>query len=56
MASKIKAGSVIINDMTRVRFDSLPFGGVKKSGIGREGVKYTMLEMSETKIIAYNLG
>ncbi|MDP8023300.1 MAG: aldehyde dehydrogenase family protein [Conexivisphaerales archaeon] len=56
LASKIKAGSVIINDMTRVRFDNLPFGGVKKSGIGREGVKYTMLEMSETKIIAYNLG
>ncbi len=56
LASKIKAGSVIINDTTRVRFDNLPFGGVKKSGIGREGVKYTMIEMSETKIIAYNLG
>lgn len=55
LASKIKAGSVIINDTTRVRFDNLPFGGVKKSGIGREGVKYTMLEMSETKIIAYNI-
>lgn len=56
LASRIKAGSVIINDTTRVRFDNLPFGGIKNSGIGREGVKQTMIEMSETKIIAYNLG
>ncbi|MGC9209425.1 MAG: aldehyde dehydrogenase family protein [Nitrososphaeria archaeon] len=56
LASRIKAGSVIINDTTRVRFDDLPFGGVKKSGIGREGVKHTMMEMTEIKIIAYNLG
>ncbi len=52
LAREIKAGGVIINDSTRLRWDSLPFGGVKRSGIGREGVRDTMLEMTEVKLIA----
>ena len=52
LAKEIKAGGVIINDSTRLRWDSLPFGGVKKSGIGREGVRDSMLEMTEIKVIA----
>ncbi len=55
LASKIKAGSVFINDTTRLRFDNLPFGGYKKSGIGRESVRDTMREMTETKVIIQSL-
>jgi succinyl-CoA reductase len=55
LASRIKAGTVFINDTTRLRFDNLPFGGFKKSGIGRESVKDTMMEMSEVKVITYTL-
>ena len=56
VACRLKVGSVIINDTTRLRWDNLPFGGVKKSGIGRESVRDTMREMTESKIIAYNFG
>ncbi|MFP3157622.1 MAG: aldehyde dehydrogenase family protein [Caldivirga sp.] len=55
LASRIKAGTVFINDTTRLRFDNLPFGGFKKSGIGRESVRDTMMEMSEVKVITYTL-
>lgn len=54
IALKLKAGTVIINDTTRLRWDNLPFGGVLKSGIGRESVINTMLEMTETKLIVYS--
>jgi succinyl-CoA reductase len=56
LARKVKAGTVLINDSTRLRWDSLPFGGVKKSGIGREGMRDTMLEMTEGKMIEVNVG
>ena len=55
MAAKLKAGTVMINDTTRLRWDGLPFGGFKKSGIGREGTKNTMIEMTESKIVEYTL-
>ncbi|EZQ01644.1 aldehyde dehydrogenase [Candidatus Acidianus copahuensis] len=55
IASKIKSGTVMINDVTRLRWDNLPFGGFRKSGIGREGVRDTMLEMTEVKVVEYNL-
>lgn len=55
LATRIKAGTVFINDTTRLRFDNLPFGGFKKSGIGRESVRDTMMEMSEVKVITYTL-
>jgi succinyl-CoA reductase len=54
IASKLKAGTVIINDTTRLRWDNLPFGGVLKSGIDRESVINTMLEMTEIKLIVYS--
>ncbi|BCU70098.1 aldehyde dehydrogenase family protein [Stygiolobus caldivivus] len=54
IASKLKAGTVVINDTTRLRWDNLPFGGVLKSGIGRESVINTMLEMTETKLVVYS--
>ncbi len=54
IASRLKVGTVVINDTTRLRWDNLPFGGTKKSGIGRESVLDTMLEMTETKLIVYS--
>ena len=56
LAKRIRAGSVIVNDSTRLRWDALPFGGRRKTGFGREGVRDTMLEMTEQKLISLNLG
>ena len=56
MAREIRAGGVMINDPTTVRFDNMPFGGMKMSGLGREGVKYAIQEMTELKLINVNLG
>ncbi|MEM0156296.1 MAG: aldehyde dehydrogenase family protein [Thermoplasmataceae archaeon] len=55
IAKKLKVGTVIINDTTRLRWDQLPFGGPKLSGIGRESVINTMMEMTEPKVIAYRI-
>lgn len=48
---EIEAGGIIINNVPTLRFDHMPYGGVKDSGIGREGVYYAMLDMLETKIL-----
>jgi succinyl-CoA reductase len=56
LARRIHAGSVIVNDSTRLRWDALPFGGQRKTGFGREGVRDTMLEMTEQKLVSLNLG
>jgi acyl-CoA reductase-like NAD-dependent aldehyde dehydrogenase len=40
---------VVIDDVPTLRVDNFPYGGVKQSGFGREGVKYAMEEMSELK-------
>jgi len=56
LAKRIHAGSVIVNDSTRLRWDALPFGGRRKTGFGREGVRDTMLEMTEQKLVSLNLG
>lgn len=55
MARKIKADAVLIDDPTNLRWDNALFGGVKKSGLGREGVRYAIQEMTETKLIDVNL-
>ncbi|MDX1534881.1 MAG: aldehyde dehydrogenase family protein, partial [Thermoplasmata archaeon] len=49
VARELKAGGVMINDPTSIRWDNLPFGGIKMSGLGREGAKYAIEEMTETK-------
>jgi len=46
-----EAGGVIVNDIPTLRFDIQPYGGVKFSGIGREGAKYAIEEMTEIKTI-----
>ena len=55
IARKLNVGTVVINDTTRLRWDSLPFGGSKESGIGSESLHETMLEMPEPKVIAYKV-
>ncbi|MGA7923389.1 MAG: aldehyde dehydrogenase family protein [Thermoplasmata archaeon] len=54
VARRIRAGGVHINDPTNLRWDALPFGGVKSSGLGREGLRYAMEEMTEVKLISVN--
>jgi len=51
----LECGGVIVNDSTDYRIDAMPFGGVKLSGIGREGVKSTIEAMSETKVVCFKL-
>jgi acyl-CoA reductase-like NAD-dependent aldehyde dehydrogenase len=47
----IDVGGVLINDVPSLRFDHMPYGGVKDSGLGREGVKYAIKDMMESKIL-----
>ena len=42
---------MLINDIPTFRVDHMPYGGVKESGMGREGVKYAMEEMTELKLV-----
>ncbi|MBK9294104.1 MAG: aldehyde dehydrogenase family protein [Oligoflexia bacterium] len=49
--NKIQTGAVIINDTPTFRADHAPYGGIKESGEGREGVRYTMEEYSERKTL-----
>jgi len=51
----LDAGSVLINDSTDYRLDSMPFGGVKKSGLGREGIRFSLAEMTEPKVVCWYL-
>lgn len=52
--NEIEAGGVIINDIPTFRVDHMPYGGIKDSGFGREGIKYAMLEMLEPKLLVKN--
>jgi len=52
-ARVIEAGSVIINRQSTFRTDNMPFGGFKMSGMGKEGVKYTVDDMTKTKLVVF---
>ncbi|MBK8004768.1 MAG: aldehyde dehydrogenase family protein [Gemmatimonadetes bacterium] len=52
----LEVGGVIANDFPTLRVDNYPYGGVKDSGFGREGVRYAMEEMSEPRMLVINLG
>ncbi|MCL2687529.1 MAG: lactaldehyde dehydrogenase [Methanobrevibacter sp.] len=54
-ANEIEAGSVFINKQSTFRTDNMPFGGFKMSGMGKEGVKYAVEDMTKTKLIGLNL-
>lgn len=50
-ARELQVGGVMINDVPTFRVDHMPYGGAKESGIGREGPKYAIQEMTESKLI-----
>lgn len=51
----LDVGGVIINDYPTFRVDNMPYGGIKDSGFGREGVKYAMEDMTEIKVTVFRL-
>ena len=51
----IETGGVIINDLSTFRADNMPYGGIKESGFGREGLRYAIEEMTELKLLVLNM-
>lgn len=51
---ELHVGGVMINDVPTYRVDQMPYGGVKESGTGREGIKYALEEMTEMKLVVWN--
>lgn len=49
---RLNVGGVIVNDIPTFRVDNMPYGGVKMSGFGREGVRFAIEEMTEIKVLA----
>ncbi len=50
----IEVGGLMVNDVSTFRIDHMPYGGVKQSGFGREGLRYAIEEMSELKLLTFN--
>lgn len=49
--NELEVGGIIVNDVPAFRVDSMPYGGVKESGLGREGVRYAIEEMTERRLL-----
>ncbi|KAF4708107.1 Succinate-semialdehyde dehydrogenase, mitochondrial, partial [Perkinsus olseni] len=55
--NNLLTGGLVVNDVPSIRVDSMPYGGVKDSGIGREGVRYAMEDMTEIRtMLIKNVG
>lgn len=52
--NEIEAGGVVINDVPSFRVDNMPYGGVKDSGLGREGIRHSMEDMTEIRLLVLN--
>jgi acyl-CoA reductase-like NAD-dependent aldehyde dehydrogenase len=52
---ELHVGGVMVNEIPTFRVDHMPYGGVKMSGMGREGIKYAVEEMTELKLISFKL-
>ncbi|WP_458106350.1 aldehyde dehydrogenase family protein [Bacillus sp. PK5-004] len=50
-AKELEAGGVVINGTSNFRLDHWPYGGIKRSGLGREGPRFAIEEMTETKMV-----
>jgi len=48
---QLKVGAVIVNDVPTYRADHMPYGGIKDSGFGREGIKYSIQELTESRLL-----
>jgi acyl-CoA reductase-like NAD-dependent aldehyde dehydrogenase len=53
VARKLQFGGVMINDVPAFRMDHMPYGGMKHSGLGREGPRYAIEEMTDLKLICW---
>jgi glyceraldehyde-3-phosphate dehydrogenase (NADP+) len=53
---ELEVGGVIVNDVPTYRVDNMPYGGVKMSGFGREGIRYAIEEMTEPRLLALKYG
>jgi len=51
---EIEVGGLMVNDVSTFRIDHMPYGGVKHSGFGREGLRYAIEEMTEMKLLTFN--
>jgi glyceraldehyde-3-phosphate dehydrogenase (NADP+) len=51
---EIDVGGLMVNDVSTFRIDHMPYGGVKESGFGREGLRYAIEEMTEMKLLTFN--
>jgi glyceraldehyde-3-phosphate dehydrogenase (NADP+) len=51
---RIEVGGLMVNDVSSFRVDHMPYGGVKRSGFGREGLRYAIEEMTELKLLTFN--
>ncbi|PIS05258.1 MAG: aldehyde dehydrogenase [Candidatus Buchananbacteria bacterium CG10_big_fil_rev_8_21_14_0_10_42_9] len=51
---ELEVGGVVINDVPGYRIDHMPYGGVKDSGLGREGLKYSIEDMTELRLMVLN--
>jgi succinate-semialdehyde dehydrogenase/glutarate-semialdehyde dehydrogenase len=54
-AKKLRFGSIHINETSSARADGMPYGGVKESGHGQEGPKYAMRELTEERLVTFNM-
>lgn len=52
---QMDVGGIMVNDSSDYRIDAMPFGGVKGSGLGREGIKFALQEMTEPKVVCFKL-
>jgi glyceraldehyde-3-phosphate dehydrogenase (NADP+) len=52
---ELEVGAVLANEIPTFRADHMPYGGVKESGVGREGVRYAIEDMTELKLLVLNL-
>lgn len=52
--NELEVGGVVINDIPSFRVDSMPYGGVKDSGFGREGIRYAIEDMTELRLLVMN--
>lgn len=55
LVGELEMGGVIVNGTSTWRSDQAPYGGIKASGIGREGPKYAIRDMTEEKFVVFNL-
>lgn len=53
-AREIQAGGVMINDVPTFRSDLMPYGGMKESGLAREGIRWAMEHMTDPKVVCFN--